>query len=187
MPIQITLSFCCFLTNWHKFSETLSRVNYNPDNYSVLELPETSHKPPEATPSVWFRWICAAEQGMVFKVIMRPNDSLLDSRVSTVKFNCIFNQLLWALCLILILGYPGAASRVGRKTFFAPFLPTRLTQCHAWSRGGSRGRVQGVRTPSPPWDDLRFSNTTGILQKTKNKKNKQTNKQKKLSGLLTLK
>ena len=33
------------------------------------------------------------------------------------------------------------------------------------NRGGSRGRVQGVRTP-PPWDDLRFSNTTsGILQK----------------------
>ena len=32
-------------------------------------------------------------------------------------------------------------------------------------RGGSRGRVQGVRTP--PWDDLRFSNTTGILQKKK--------------------
>ena len=31
-------------------------------------------------------------------------------------------------------------------------------------RGGSRGRVQGVRTP-PPRDDLRFSNTTGIVQK----------------------
>ena len=31
-------------------------------------------------------------------------------------------------------------------------------------RGGSRGRVQGVRTP-PPRDDLQFSNTTGILQK----------------------
>ena len=31
-------------------------------------------------------------------------------------------------------------------------------------RGGSRGRVQGVRTP-PPGDDLRFSNTTGILKK----------------------
>ena len=31
-------------------------------------------------------------------------------------------------------------------------------------RGGSRGRVQGVRTP-PPWDDLQFSNTTGIMQK----------------------
>ena len=30
-------------------------------------------------------------------------------------------------------------------------------------RGGSRGRVQGVRTP--PRDDLRFLNTTGILQK----------------------
>ena len=34
------------------------------------------------------------------------------------------------------------------------------------SRGGSRGRVQGVRTP-PPRDDLRFSNTTGILRKKK--------------------
>ena len=31
-------------------------------------------------------------------------------------------------------------------------------------RGGSRGRVQGVRPP-PPRDDLQFSNTTGILQK----------------------
>ena len=34
-------------------------------------------------------------------------------------------------------------------------------------RGGSRGRVQGVRTPPLPGDDLRFSNTTGILQKKK--------------------
>ena len=33
-------------------------------------------------------------------------------------------------------------------------------------RGGSRGRVQGVRTPHPR-DDLQFSNTTGILQKKK--------------------
>ena len=36
-----------------------------------------------------------------------------------------------------------------------------------WSalvRGGSRGRVQGVH---PPWDDLRFSETTGILPKKK--------------------
>ena len=33
-------------------------------------------------------------------------------------------------------------------------------------RGGSRERVQGVRTL--PWDDLRFSNTIGILQKKKN-------------------
>ena len=32
-----------------------------------------------------------------------------------------------------------------------------------YCRGGSRGRVQGVRTPA--WDDLRFSNATGILQK----------------------
>ena len=38
-------------------------------------------------------------------------------------------------------------------------------------RDGSRGRVQGVRTPPtpppPPLDDLRFSKTTGILQKKK--------------------
>ena len=52
----------------------------------------------------------------------------------------------------------------------------RLIQCMIiWSkdlsfphRGGSRGRVQGVRPPPPlPWDDLRFSNTTGILQEKK--------------------
>ena len=43
-------------------------------------------------------------------------------------------------------------------------------------RGGSRGRVQELRTPPPhPWDDLRFSNTTDILPK------------KKLCGLLALK
>ena len=40
----------------------------------------------------------------------------------------------------------------------------RLVHIH---RGGSRGRVQGVHTPPSPWDDLRFSNTTGILQKKK--------------------
>ena len=28
--------------------------------------------------------------------------------------------------------------------------------------------MQEVRTPPPPWDDLRFSNTTGILPKKKN-------------------
>ena len=32
--------------------------------------------------------------------------------------------------------------------------------------GGSTGRVQGVSTPPPP-DDLRFSNTIGILQEKK--------------------
>ena len=31
-------------------------------------------------------------------------------------------------------------------------------------RGGSRGRVQGVRIPPPTGDDLRLSKTTGILQ-----------------------
>ena len=37
---------------------------------------------------------------------------------------------------------------------------------HTYFRGGSRGRVQVVRTP-PPRDDLRFSNTTGIVPKKK--------------------
>ena len=40
----------------------------------------------------------------------------------------------------------------------------------AFCRGGSRGRVQGVRTsplPPSPREDLRFSNTTGILPKKK--------------------
>ena len=45
------------------------------------------------------------------------------------------------------------------------FVVIEVRPCH-YIRGGSRGRVQGVRTPPPPpWDDLRFSNTTGILQK----------------------
>ena len=46
-----------------------------------------------------------------------------------------------------------------RRTSHVPNLMHKL--CY---RGGSRGKVQGVRTP-PPRDDLRFSNTTGILQK----------------------
>ena len=44
-------------------------------------------------------------------------------------------------------------------------------------RGRSRGRVQGVHTP--PWDDLQFSNTTGILPPPPQKKT--------LCGLLVLK
>ena len=53
--------------------------------------------------------------------------------------------------------------------------PLQLPVSRKWRyRGGSRGRVQGVCTPTPQ-DDLRFSNTTGILQK------------KKLRGLLVLK
>ena len=43
------------------------------------------------------------------------------------------------------------------KHFFVPIRESTF-------RGGSRGRVQGVRTP-PPYDDLRLSDTTGILQK----------------------
>ena len=46
----------------------------------------------------------------------------------------------------------------------------QTSQANFWrldqSRGRSWGRMQGVRTP-PPKDDLRFSTTTGILQKKK--------------------
>ena len=60
-------------------------------------------------------------------------------------------------------------NEVGRKVHLSS------SNCLTIRKGGSRGRVQGVRTSPPPWDDLRFSNTTGILQK------------KKLCGLLVLK
>ena len=36
-------------------------------------------------------------------------------------------------------------------------VKSHLSKAITFSRGGSRGRVQGVRTP-PPQDDLRFSN-----------------------------
>ena len=59
---------------------------------------------------------------------------------------------------------------LSRLVYLAPacmlrgtFLWVPVTLKH--TRGGSRGRVQGVRTPPSPRDDLRFSNTTGILQK----------------------
>ena len=58
------------------------------------------------------------------------------------------------------------------------FIITFQVHCRIFTvvcRGGSRGRVQGgAHPPTPPWDDLRFSNTTGILQK-------------KICGLLVLK
>ena len=53
--------------------------------------------------------------------------------------------------------------------------PPKLVMQKTLRRGRSRGRVQGVHTLPPPRDDLRFSNTIGILQK------------KKLCGLLVLK
>ena len=45
------------------------------------------------------------------------------------------------------------------------YLGTVYISPNTSHRGGSRGRVQGVRTPPPPRDDLRFSNTISILQK----------------------
>ena len=58
-------------------------------------------------------------------------------------------------------------NRDGRVKILSYYVSFRR---HTYFRGGSRGRVQVVRTPTPPppQDDLRFSNTTGILQKKKN-------------------
>ena len=47
------------------------------------------------------------------------------------------------------------------SSHFISVKQDRPRECR--TRGGSRGRVQGVCTL--PWDYLRFSNTTGILQK----------------------
>ena len=52
------------------------------------------------------------------------------------------------------------------RIFFLPSLPPSHPTPLKNLRGGSRGRLQGVRTP-PPWEGLRFSNTTEILQKKK--------------------
>ena len=49
------------------------------------------------------------------------------------------------------------------KQQFVDILPNLETKFN--SMGGSKGRVQGV--PPSPRDDLRFSNTTGILPKKK--------------------
>ena len=52
------------------------------------------------------------------------------------------------------------------QDFFPSIFQAKKPCGELGHRGGSRGRVQGVRTsPPPPRDDLRFSNTTGILQK----------------------
>ena len=54
---------------------------------------------------------------------------------------------------------------------FIMLVKPRLQKCICshytgfYYRGGSRGWVPGV--PPPPWDDLWFSNTTGIPQKKK--------------------
>ena len=70
-------------------------------------------------------------------------------------------------CVRLILFREG----IRKRDFYPDFGPQNVIYIHfkqnSGYRGGSRGRVQGVRTP-PPWYDLQFFNTTGILQKNIN-------------------
>ena len=70
-----------------------------------------------------------------------------------------------ALCMLLRrFAYPCCLSdmiaRFGRPVPVMSMITKEVMNF----RGGSRGRVQGVRTPHRR-DDLQFSNTTGILQK----------------------
>ena len=68
-------------------------------------------------------------------------------------------------------------SGVHKPLFFSFFgIESPICRDYLVNTGADLGRVQGVRTPYPlPRDDLRFSNTTGILRK------------KELCGLLVLK
>ena len=70
------------------------------------------------------------------------------------------NEIDWDFATCIMLFYRLLSTTHSKK--LAYLLRKNATE---WFSGGSRGRVQGVRTP--PWDDLRFSNTTGILQKKK--------------------
>ena len=54
-----------------------------------------------------------------------------------------------------------------RQTIILGKIPQLKQSIATRFRGRSRGRVQGVRTPPPRRDDLRLSNTTGILLKNK--------------------
>ena len=47
--------------------------------------------------------------------------------------------------------------------YIAPYITfhTNTKSCPVCCSFSLAGRAQGVRTPPPPWDDLRFSNTTG--------------------------
>ena len=71
-------------------------------------------------------------------------------------------KILYKLCFSFLLGTTSVPMLMQNFGGFANAV-------YSTYRGGSTGWVQGVRTPPspPPWDDLRFSNTTGILQTNK--------------------
>ena len=91
------------------------------------------------------------------------------------KFSTWVWRLPFAVYVMLKLSFVPVHKNAKTGTNFPSIQPATLIELlirpdasffflyHAIVRGGPRGRVQGVRTL--PWDDLRFSNTTGILHK----------------------
>ena len=91
------------------------------------------------------------------------------------KFSTWVWRLPFAVYVMLKLSFVPVHKNAKTGTNFPSIQPATLIEllirpdasffflCHAIVRGGPRGRVQGVCTL--PWDDLRFSNTTGILHK----------------------
>ena len=52
---------------------------------------------------------------------------------------------------------------LSKKIFHDSFENFEIKRTCMENRSRSRGRVQGVRTPPPPQDDLQLFNTTGLL------------------------
>ena len=86
-------------------------------------------------------------------------------------------NLYWNLAAVPINGFSEKVSLTAKKTILKVLLVAWETKKSGIiNRGGSRGRVQGVRPPPPPppphSDDLRFYNTTGFLPPPPQKKKK---------------
>ena len=91
------------------------------------------------------------------------------------KFSTWIWRLPFSVYVMLKLSFVPVHKNAKTGTNFPSIQPATLIEllirpdasffflCQAIVRGGPRGRVQGVCTL--PWDDLRFSNTTGILHK----------------------
>ena len=102
-------------------------------------------------------------------------DLFLSAHFLFWKFSTWICRLPFAVYVILKLSFVPVHKNAKTGINFPSIQPATLIEllirpdasffflCHAIVRGGPRGRVQGVRTL--PWDDLRFSNTTGILHK----------------------
>ena len=104
----------------------------------------------------------------------RKKEARGDTRVSLARARSLLHPLLPSACYagyslrenqIKLRGLVLSLNHVISPAYIPLFCSGTRSKYQV--RGGSRGRVQGVRTPPSPWDDLRFSYTTGILPKKK--------------------